>query len=106
MTNTVSISTSPIIAVSSARVRHWRSSSSCGRPYRVPYPGQLHDPETDEHVDWHESISLIIRDLPEGSRVSISVQINPPPFNLAEDDYWTLLKPHTYGHVRSGVRDS
>jgi len=89
-----------------ARVRNWRSKSSVeGREWHSPYPGTLHDPQTDDPIDWQERVREITRNLPEGSKVSLTLTIEiAEPGDVAEDDFWRLLKPHTYGHNKTGEK--
>lgn len=82
-----------------ARVRHHLASGEKPGGY-TPYPGVLHDIATDESVDWREEVYKILRNSPEGARVTISLEVTPPPADLDPDDYWVLVKPHTYRHVR------
>lgn len=82
------------IIVSNARVRHWRSGS------HSPYPGMLHDIDTDVEINWQDTLLRYLWDLNEGDRVSITVRVERA-IDIDPDDYWTLTDPHTYARART-----
>lgn len=84
-----------VMAVDKARLRHWHSRKD--DPY-TPYSGMLHDQTTDELIDWRGLVEKILRELLEGSKVSIIVAAEP--VETDSGDIWVLLRPHEYGHVK------
>lgn len=80
--------------VEGARVRHHLAAGQKPGGY-APYPGMLHDSVTDERADWRDAVLKVLWNLPEGARVSIVLQIESPPADLAADDYWVLVAPRT-----------
>lgn len=79
--------------VDGARVRNWMSGS------HSPYPGMLHDPNTDDPIDWRDLVMRELWKLPEGARVSITLTYAVPTGDEVDpDDIWILYKPHHYGH--------
>lgn len=82
------------VVISNARVRHWRAGS------HSPYPGMLHDADTDERIDWRDALLRYLRGLNEGDRISIVISVERAT-DMDPSDYWTLTDPHTYAHART-----
>lgn len=85
--------------INRARVRNHLANGQKPGGY-TPYPGNLHNPDTDEKIDWRDEIRKVLWSLPEGAGVSIVLQIEQPPADLDPEDYWVLVAPHTYRHVQ------
>lgn len=85
--------------VDGARVRHWMSGSYS------PYMGMLHDPDTDDRINWQDRIMHELWKLPEGSSVSITLTYAiPREGEIDPGDVWVLYEPHHYGHADENRR--
>ena len=82
--------------VAAGRVRHWHSE---GPDSHCPYSGQLHDVITDERIGWVDLVREKLEELPEGTVASVHLRVNLKE-EPDQDDYWTLLEPHEYGHAK------
>lgn len=81
--------------ITRGRVRHYRTGDATSH---APYSGVLHDPDTDEAFRPSDDIHAILSGLPEGTRVRVILTWEVPQVGEVDPgDYWTLLKPHTYG---------
>lgn len=80
--------------------RHYRGSTwreVGAAKAHCSYRGSIHDYETDEPQDRVGAVGDILRDLPEGSRVRLVLEIEEGLHPPAWEDPWVLLKAHGYG---------